>query len=455
MKGFGVIDWDWYEALAPHWQSVLLLTVLVLGCTLLGGLIAWVLRRIAQVLDPRLDGMLIHQLLDARVVRSFTRAWPSLLVQGSLPFAEVPTVAMATVVGNVALAMTVLHMVRGVVALLDVYLERSLSNSGVTGQQRRSIKSYVQLAQLLLFIIGAVVIIASLIDRSPLIVLSGMGAMSAVLLLVFKDTLLSFVAGVQITSNDLVRMGDWIEMPQAGANGAVIDIALNTIRIQNWDMTITTIPTWRFMSESFKNWRGMQESGGRRIMRSVFIDASSVHFLSNEDINHLKQVHLISDALTARHEDMSVTNAERRTRLGELGEFATNQRRLTNLGTFRAYVLAYLRAHPEVHQDKMIMVRQMTMAAEGIPLEVYCFTNTVVWVEYERIQSDVFDHLLAVLPEFGLRLFQSPSGMDVRSWQGAMNGMVEARGTSSARSAAASAADAHSPLHSEGFHAGR
>ncbi|ARU03790.1 mechanosensitive ion channel protein MscS [Comamonas serinivorans] len=411
------MDMAWFDALDPHWQTLLQLSSLVLASGALGGLLAWMARRMAALLRQRLSGWAAH-LLHVDVVKRFTQALPSLLVQAGLPLFAGPTSQMNTVVRNVALALTVLHLTRGVIKLLDVYLHSTLSHAGVTGQQQRSIKSYIQLAQLLLAAIGLVVIVASLIDRSPLIVLSGMGAMSAVLMLVFKDTLLSFTAGVQITSNDLVRLGDWIEMPQAGADGAVIDIALNTIRVQNWDLTITTIPTWRFMSESFKNWRGMQEGGGRRIKRSLFIDAASVRFLDAQEITRLSQVQLISDYLGDKREAVQATNAERRARLGELAEVATNQRRLTNLGTFRAYVLAHLRANPDIHSDKTLMVRQLAMAAEGIPMEIYCFTRSVAWVEYERVQSDLFDHLIAILPEFGLRLYQSPSGVDMRQWRG-------------------------------------
>jgi miniconductance mechanosensitive channel len=399
---------------------LLQLTLLVLASCALGWLLALAVRRIAAMLRQRTHGGWAANVLHADVVRRFTQALPSLLVQIGLPLAAGPTVQMNTVVRNVALAVTVLHITRGVIKLLDVYLNASLAQSGVTGQQRRSIKSYVQLAQLLLGIVGVVVIVASLIDRSPLIVLSGMGAMSAVLMLVFKDTILSFTAGVQITSNDLIRLGDWVEMPQAGADGAVIDIALNTVRIQNWDLTITTIPTWRFMSESFKNWRGMSEGGGRRIKRSLFIDASSVRFLDEADVATMGRIQLIAPYLAEKAEAVQATNQQRRQAYGELAEVTGNQRRLTNLGTFRAYVLAYLRGLPDdIHPDKTLMVRQLAMAAEGVPLEIYCFTRSVAWVEYERVQSDLFDHLIAILPEFGLRLYQAPSGMDMREWRGA------------------------------------
>jgi len=256
--------------------------------------------------------------------------------------------------------------------------------------------------------------VAALIDRSPLILLSGLGAMSAVLMLVFKDTILSFTAGVQLSTNDMLRVGDWIQMPQVGADGDVVDIALHTVKVQNWDKTITTIPTWRLMSESYRNWRGMSEAGGRRIKRTLQIDAASVHFLTEADMDRLARIALLAPYLEEKREAVHATN----TALGDGAATPTNLRRLTNIGTFRAYVQAYLRAHPGIHQGMTLMVRTMEPTAEGVPLELYCFTATTAWVRYEGIQGDIFDHLIAVLPEFDLRLYQSPTGHDIRAGLG-------------------------------------
>ena len=255
----------------------------------------------------------------------------------------------------------------------------------------------------------------ALLDRSPLILLSGLGAMSAVLMLVFKDTILSFTAGVQISSNDMLRVGDWIEMPQVGADGFVVDIALHTVKVQNWDKTITTIPTWRLMSESFKNWRGMFSSGGRRIKRMLRLDTNLVRFLTAEEIDRLARIALLQPYLEGKKQEVQHTNAALRERLGEYAVEPANQRRLTNIGTFRAYVDAYVRAHPGIHQDMLLIVRTLEPTGEGVPLELYCFTATTAWVEYERIQGDIFDHLIAILPEFGLGLYQSPTGKDIRA----------------------------------------
>jgi miniconductance mechanosensitive channel len=263
-------------------------------------------------------------------------------------------------------------------------------------------------------VVAAIAIVAAIIDRSPWLLLSGLGAMSAVLLLVFKDTIMSFVASVQLTSNDMLRVGDWIEMPQVGADGDVVDIALHTVKVQNWDKTITTIPTWRLISESFRNWRGMQQSGGRRIKRTLCIDAGSVGFLDEAEIARLSKLHLLGSYLTDKQRMLADANAA----LGIAAVVPANTRRLTNIGTFREYALAYLKAHPNIHEGMTCMVRSLQPSATGIPVELYCFTNTTVWAEYERVQGDVFDHLLAILPEFGLRMYQNPAGADLVRWQG-------------------------------------
>jgi miniconductance mechanosensitive channel len=232
-----------------------------------------------------------------------------------------------------------------------------------------------------------------------------------VLLLVFKDTILSLVASVQLSSQDMLRVGDWIEMPQVGADGDVTDIALHTVTVQNWDRTIVTIPTWRLINESFRNWRGMTESGGRRIKRSLFLDQTSVRYLSDDERDRLRRIALIDVYLEQKKKELEEWNAK----LLAENKDPVNTRRVTNLGTFRAYVLAYLKAHSGIHQDMTLMVRQLQPGPTGIPMEVYCFTATTEWVEYEGIQSDIFDHLLALLPEFGLHVFQSPTGADLHA----------------------------------------
>ncbi|MEM0953035.1 MAG: mechanosensitive ion channel family protein [Pseudomonadota bacterium] len=277
--------------------------------------------------------------------------------------------------------------------------------------RQRPLKGFVQLLQLVVILFGLILVVSTLMDREPWVLLSGFGAMTAVLLLVFKDTILSLVASVQLTAQDLVRVGDWIEMPQFGADGDVIDVQLHTIKVQNWDKTITTIPTHRLISDSFKNWRGMSDAGGRRIKRSLFLDASSVRFLSAAEVDKFKRFDLLRDYVDGKQQDLTHDNAD--TSDSDSIVDAVNQRRLTNIGTFRAYVYNYLRSRPDIHADMTLLVRQLAPGSTGVPLEIYCFTRTTAWSEFEGIQGDVFDHLLAIVPEFGLVLYQQPSGEDV------------------------------------------
>jgi miniconductance mechanosensitive channel len=247
-------------------------------------------------------------------------------------------------------------------------------------------------------------------DKSPWVFLSGLGAMAAVLLLVFRDTILGLVASLQLTGNDMVHVGDWIEMPQYGADGDVIDVALHTVKVQNWDKTITTVPTHKLIAESFKNWRGMSASGGRRIKRALYVDKNSIRFLTDAELERFKQFALLKGYIATKEQELAEYNAG----LDYVTDAGVNQRRLTNVGTFRAYIVNYLRHHPKIHHEGMtLLVRQLPPGPEGLPIEVYCFTTTTAWVEYEDIQADIFDHLLAVAYEFGLRLYQKPAGADL------------------------------------------
>jgi len=301
--------------------------------------------------------------------------------------------------------------------------------------RHRPIKGYVQVLKLVLYSVAAISSVAILLDRSPLIFLSGLGALTAVLLLVFKDTILSLVASVQIASNDMIHVGDWVEMPQCGADGDVVDIALHTVKIQNWDKTITTVPTWRFINEGFKNWRGMARSGGRRIKRAVHLDVSSIRFLDDAEIDRFGRWALLRDYIREKKQEISDHNARvladaaggaDRPRGHGQGAARADLRLLTNVGTFRAYVFNYLKQHPKIHdRDFTLLVRQLPPGPEGLPIELYCFSNDQDWVRYEGIQSDIFDHILAILPEFGLRAFQSPTGHDVAALRPGERGLGE------------------------------
>lgn len=341
------------------------------------------------------------------VIERLANIMPALVVSnGIMLVPNLPAFAVV-VVKNVASAFMILTVAMAISAAFNVidtiYHRRPEA-------RLKPIKGYVQVVKIAIYVIAALLMIATLVDRSPLILLSGLGAMAAVLILVFQDTLLSLVAGIQISSTDMVRVGDWIEMPGQNADGDVIEIALHTVKVQNFDKTVTTVPIRKLVTEPFKNWRAMQESGGRRIKRAIYLDQESIHFLGSTDLDRLAAVGHLETYLLKKREELAEWNAK----LGERAKVPANTRRSTNIGTFRAYVENYLRSHPGVRSDMTLLVRQLPPAPEGLPLEIYCFTNTVVWAQYEGIQSDIFDHLLAILPEFGLRVFQNPSGRDVR-----------------------------------------
>jgi miniconductance mechanosensitive channel len=289
-------------------------------------------------------------------------------------------------------------------ALNDIYQTFDISKV-------KPIKGYIQVVNIIIMTLGFILIISNLIGESPLILLSGIGALSAVLMLVFKDSLLGLVSGIQLTANDMVRVGDWIEMPKYGADGDVIDISLNTVKVQNGDKTITMIPSYALTSDSFKNWRGMQSSGGRRIKRSLYIDTSSITFCTDEMIEKFIQVHYLSDFIIQKEMEITEYNAKNEIDRNN----RVNGRALTNIGVFRAYISNYLKNHHGINQNMTVMVRQLGHSEYGLPLEIYAFTNDVQWAVYESVQSDIFDHLFAVAPEFGLRVFQNPSGADLRN----------------------------------------
>ena len=288
-------------------------------------------------------------------------------------------------------------------SIYDIYQNFEVSKS-------KPIKGYLQVVKIVLFLIGSVFVISMLIGQSPVYLLTGLGAFSAVLLLIFRDPILGLVGGIQMSVNDMVRPGDWIVMDKSGADGVVTDISLTTVKVQNWDKTITTIPTYSLVSESFVNWRGMEESGGRRIKRSINIDMNSVRFTSPEQLEKLKKIKLVSKYLNEKEKELATYNEKNKID----DEVLVNGRRQTNLGVFRAYITAFLKSNPNISQDMTFLVRQLQPGPSGIPIEIYVFSKVQAWAKYEDIQSDIFDHLLATIPEFGLQVFQNPSGADFR-----------------------------------------
>jgi len=272
----------------------------------------------------------------------------------------------------------------------------------------KPIKGYLQLIKLIIFVVCGLMIIGTFLKKDVFTLLAGFGAMAAVLMLVFQNTILSLVASIQISSYNMVKIGDWIEMPSLNADGDVVDISLHTVTVQNWDKTLTTIPTNKLITDTFKNWRGMQNTGARRIKRCLLIDQSTVHFMTKEEQTKLKEFLLLDQYLDLKTEELEKFNHQL------INQSKYNQRRLTNLGTFRAYVEFYLKQHPGISKTQTLIVRQLELTSEGLPLEIYTFTNTTVWKEYESIQSDIFDHLIAILPEFGLELYMAPSSSDLK-----------------------------------------
>ena len=276
---------------------------------------------------------------------------------------------------------------------------------------RRPIKGYVQIITILMYSGGSLLTVAILLEKDLTAIFAGLGALTAVLILVFRDSILGLVASIQITSNNLVSIGDWVEVEKYGADGDVLDIGLHTIKVQNWDKTITTIPTYALISESFKNWQGMTESGGRRIKRNLYLDVNSIHFCSPELIEKLSRIHFLKEYLEERSSDIQKYNA-----LNNIDpNISVNGRNHTNSGIFRKYIEAYLDNHPKIHSHMTFLVRQLEPGPQGLPLQMYVFCNDQAWVSYEEIQSDIFDHLLAAVPEFELRLFQQPTGSDFQN----------------------------------------
>lgn len=273
-----------------------------------------------------------------------------------------------------------------------------------------SIRSYIDASKIITYVLGAIFMLAILTNRSPWGLLSILGGLTAVTMLVFKDTILGFVASIQLSGTDMVRIGDWIEMPSHGADGDVIDISIHCVRVQNWDKTISTIPTYALTANAFKNWRGMSESGGRRIKRAINIDMNSIRFVTDNELEKFTRINLLTDYIKEKQQEINDYNHKHKVD----GSVLINGRRQTNIGIFRAYIVAYLRNHPQINQNMTFLVRHLKPTENGLPIQIYVFSSDKVWANYEAIQADLFDHLLAALPVFDLRIFQTPSGHDIR-----------------------------------------
>lgn len=387
------------SGLAPWAQSAVGLVALALLSLTVNYVLKDVILRIAE---PYLDGK--TKTIDKAAAWLATVA-PLLIISRGIVYVPNLFAEVYDGVRNIAQALIVVSVAMAIVLAL-AYANELYER--LPRSKNRPIKGFIQVLKILVLCGAAIIMISVLIDQSPLLLLSGLGAVTAVLLLVFKDTILSLVASVQLTTNDMLRVGDWIEMPSMQADGDVIDISLHTVKVQNFDKTITTIPTHKLVSDAYRNWRGMSESGGRRIKRALTIDQNSVRFMNDAEVAALKRFRVLRDYLEKKKQEIADWNES------ELaGEDAVNARRITNIGTLRAYIIGYLKSHPEINDKSFtLLVRQLPPGPEGLPIEIYCFTSTTNWGEYERIQADIFDHLLAILPEFDLKIFQEPSGAD-------------------------------------------
>ena len=407
-------------ALPADWPNLLLWTgVLAVAALIADRVASGLLQRVFGRVAARTRSSWDDRIAERRVVQRLAHVVPALVVYLGIGPALGVTAAgvegapgellstVWTIVRRVAAAYIAFAVVRAFAAFLDAV--NDIYQESYAEAKSRPIKGYLQVVSLVAWLAAAVVIVSVLVGRSPVVFLSGLGALAAVLMLVFRDTILSLVASVQIASNDMIRIGDWLSVPQAQSDGEVIDIALHTIKVQNWDKTISTIPTSKFITESFKNWRGMSESGGRRIKRSLRLDMNSVRFLRDEEIEELSRRELLQGYMRDALDTIARYNAAKEAgNPGVIPEI----RRLTNLGTFRVYVQKYLEAHPKTHKDMTLLARQLAPGPEGVPIEVYCFSNDTAWANYEGFQADIFDHLISVLPEFGLKAYQSPAGSD-------------------------------------------
>jgi miniconductance mechanosensitive channel len=372
----------------------------------------WIAKRvILRVIDQivmRTPWKWDNAMRDNRVFQRFSHLAPAAVInilgKGLFYGNDLATTLLHGAV-MVYVVIVLMLVISAMINTLQQYTEQLAGDDGIP------VKGFAQAIKLIMFIIAAILILSIIFGRSPLFFLSGLGALTAVMLLVFRDALLGLVAGIMISVNQMIRVGDWIEMPSNGADGDVIDVSLTTVKVRNWDRTITTVPSYDLISKSFKNWRGMYENKGRRIKRPLYIDLQSVSFVDKPMLDRLLRIRRLRPYLELKLKEVEEANNQADLDL----EALCNGRRLTNLGTFRAYCLAYLKEHPGIFQEELMIVRQLDPGPNGIPLEIYAFTNDTAWVAYEGIQSDIFDHLLSIVSEFGLRVFQTPSGQDMRT----------------------------------------
>ncbi|MEL4273735.1 mechanosensitive ion channel family protein [Shewanella xiamenensis] len=386
-------------------------SIMLLACVLVAAIAYFIMRRgvirAVNMVILRSRVTWDDVFMRYKVLEKLAMLVPAIVLNLLVPITLTEHPVLSGLVDRLLSIWLVVLMIRAIYAGLDAVNEISDIN---LVSRRLPVKSFVQLFKLFLFFVGLIVSLSVLADQSPVYFLSGLGVATGFVMLVFRDTILGFVAGIQLAANRMVSKGDWIQMDKYGADGAVEEVSLTTVKVRNWDKTITMIPAYALVSDAFRNWRGMSESGGRRIKRAVNIDINSIKFLTEEDRNRLNKINCLKEYFPAKISEIQASNAK----VSDL-DMMVNGRHLTNVGTFRAYLQEYLQRHDKVHKDMTLMVRQLAPTTEGLPIEVYIFTNDTRWAFYEAIQADIFDHIFAVLPEFGLQAFQAPTGNDIRS----------------------------------------
>lgn len=402
---------NWFETLGMSEFFILFFRSLIFLIAVI--MLSWITYWIAKKILIGVISKLIKKskndwddiLLKNNIFKRLSHFVPAIVIyfSSSLVFAGYPAaISFMKAASYIYMIMMGLMVLNSFIdSLNDIYNTFAFAKS-------RPIKGYIQIVKIFLYFISFILILSVLLGKSPLYFLTGLGALAAVLLLVFKDTILGFVASIQLSANNMVRIGDWISMPSHNADGTVLEITLNTVKIQNWDNTIATVPTYALVADSFHNWRGMEESGGRRIKRSFNIDMKSIKFCTPEMLKKYQKIHYLKDYIKEKEQEIAIYNEKNNIDNSVL----VNGRRLTNIGIYRKYIENYLHGHPMIHQDMTFLVRHLTPTEKGLPIEIYVFSKDQRWANYESIQADIFDHLLAIVPEFELNVFQNPTGSD-------------------------------------------
>lgn len=404
-----LVKWGLVHESANMWDNLIVLFLIIAITVGIDYTCRYIFLGLFKRFAKRTKNQWDDLIVDRKIINKLMHLIPAILVYVLLPLA-IPKEELPSLLGILRMICSiyiVAVLLRFINASLNLLLEIYNRKESF---KNKPLKGFVQIIQVIVFFIGFIIIISILIGKSPATLFAGLGASAAILTLVFKDTILGFVAGIQLSANDMLRQGDWITMSKYGADGTVIEVTLNAIKVRNFDNTITTIPPYALVSDAFQNWRGMQDSGARRIKRSINIDMNSVHFCTPEMLDKFRKISLITDYIDGKEEELKKYNKEHNID----ASIRVNGRRQTNIGVFRAYLVNYLKSHPNVNQNLTCMVRQLQPTEKGIPMELYFFAATTQWIPYEDIQSDVFDHIMAIVPEFGLQVFQGVAGSDLR-----------------------------------------